>query len=206
MITIESIEKYKGRTMQLTLSEGEPAFINADIVQRFNLKAGMSIPESAWVQILHDNTYRRARERAMYLLDVRDYSYSEMCKKLMNNYEKSICFEVTDELAEKGFINDIRYAENLARKLCEVRLLGHFRARQYMKEKGLPMFVIEEALEEYKDTAPERAAELVRKKYMKYYDTDDRKQMDKLKNALVRQGYSWSDVKAALEILANEEE
>ena len=36
----------------------------------------------------------------MYLLDYRDYSYSELYKKLLNNYGEQICYDVCDKLAE----------------------------------------------------------------------------------------------------------
>jgi regulatory protein len=201
---LEKVEKYKGRTMQLTFSEGEPAFINADTVQKYGLRGGIDIPESAWEEIVHADTYRRARERAMYLLDYRDYSYVELVKKLMNNYEEDICFEVADNLAELGFINDERYAETLARRQFEVKLFGAYRVKMYLREKGIPAAVIEEALEPYEDEAAERAAELVKRRYMKYYDPDDRALMQKLKNALARQGYSYGEIKEAIELLAEE--
>ena len=113
MPKLERVEKYKGRTMQLTFEGGECDFLNADIVQRYSLRAGADIPAAAWEEIKHADTFRRARERAMYLLDYRDYSYADMVKKLMNNYEEDICFEVADDLAGRGFIDDVRYAETL---------------------------------------------------------------------------------------------
>jgi regulatory protein len=201
---LKSVEKYKGRTMQLTFEEGEPAFLNADIVQRYGLKAGVEIPETAWEEIVHANTYRRGRERAMYLLDYRDYSYVELVKKLRNNYDEDVCFEIADNLAELGFINDERYAETIARRLFEVKQFGEYRVKQYMREKGIPTAVIESAVEPYADTAAERAAELVSRKYMKYYDPEDRAMMQKLKNALARQGYSYGEIKDAIDILNDE--
>lgn len=206
MPKIESIEKYKGRTVKLTLDEGEPAFLNADIVSRYGLKAGVSVPDSAWGEIRHADTFRRARERAMYLLDYRDYSYADLVKKLMDNYEEDICFEVADKLAELGFINDRRYAETLARRLCETKLLGEYRARLYMREKGIPAAIIAQSLEPYRDTATERAKELIERKYMKYYDPDDRALMQKLKNALARQGYGFGEIKDAIVLLEEEAE
>ena len=203
-VIIENIEKYKGRTMKLTLSEGEPVFVNADIIAAYSLKAGLSVPEAALKEILAADEKRKARERALYLLDCRDYSYVEMVNKLMNNYSEDTCYEVADELAEKGFINDRRYAELLARRLCESKLLGYFRAKPYMRERGIPMRIIEDALAEYADSAPERAAQLAEKKYMKYFDPSDRAMMQKLKNALVRSGYGFRDIAEAVELLKEE--
>ncbi len=206
LIKIETIEKYKGRTMKLTLSGGEPVFMNADIAARYGLKGGVSVPEAAWAEILHADIFRRARERAMYLLDYRDYSYADLVKKLMNNYDEDICFEVADKLAEQGFLNDRRYAETLAARLCETKLLGAYRALPYMSEKGIPASIIRQALEPYEEDAAERAAELAKKKYMKYFDPEDRALMQKLKNALARNGYSYSEIKTAIELLKDEYE
>ena len=192
--------------MKLSLGEGEPVFISADILQSFNVKAGMTIPAPALAEMQTADSRRKARERALYLLDVRDYSYAEMVRKLMENYSEDISFDTADELAKKGLINDRRYAALLARRLCGNKLLGYFRAKPYMREKGIPPAIIERALADYADTAPERAAELVRRKYMKYLDPDDRGMMNKLKAALVRSGYSFSEAAAAVEIVCGEEE
>lgn len=198
MPKLERVEKYKGRTMQLTFEDGECDFLNADIVQRYSLRAGADIPAAAWAEIKHADTFRRARERAMYLLDYRDYSYADMVKKLMNNYEEDICFEVADDLAGRGFIDDVRYAETLARQKFEVKLLGEFRVKQFLREKGIPAAVIEQALEPYREDAAERARELAERRYMKYFDPDDRDLMQKLKNALARQGYGYGEIKEAI--------
>ena len=205
MPVIESIEKFKGRTMKLVLSEGEPVFISGDIVGQYSLKAGMSVPAPAVAEIVEADTRRKARERALCLLDVRDYSYAEMVKKLMENYGEDIAFDTADELAKKGLINDRRYAGLLARRLCEGKLLGYFRAKPYMREKGIPLAIIESVLAGYSGSAPERAAALIRKKYMKYYDPEDRAMMQKLKAALVRSGYSFSEAAAAVELISGEE-
>ena len=69
----------------------------------------------------------------------------------MNNYEEDICFEVADDLAGRGFIDDVRYAETLARQKFEVKLLGEFRVKQFLREKGIPAAVIEQALEPYRE-------------------------------------------------------
>lgn len=204
MIKIESIEKYKGRTLKLTLLDAELAFINADTVSKFSISAGDTFDEEEWKEILHADEYRRARERALYLLDYRDHSYVELCKKLMKNYGEDICYEVADNLAESGLIDDARYAEALARRQCEVKLFGSYKARLYLREKGIPAALINEALEPYEETAAERAAELISRRYMKYFDPDDRALMQKLKNALARQGYSYSQIKDAIEIVMQE--
>lgn len=201
MKTIDSIEKYKGKTLKIVFDDGETAFVNSDIVSQYGMKAGINIPESAWQEVIRADMLRKAKERGRYLLDGKDYSYVELVKKLMQTYDEDICFEVADEFAQKGYINDWRYAELIARRLCEVKLYGSYRAKMYMRERGIPLAAIENALQQYEENAAERAADLVEKKYMKYYDPDDRALMQKLKNALVRNGYSYGEIKDALQIL-----
>lgn len=137
MMKILSVEKYKGSTWRIDFENLEPAFLNSEIISKYNLRAGAEIPGDAWEEIVYSNDLRRARERAMYLLDYRDYSYSELYKKLLANYDEQICYDVCDRLAELGFISDRRYAESLARKYMEVKKFGYYRAVQEMRQKGL---------------------------------------------------------------------
>lgn len=180
----------------INFSEGEPAFINGDIISQFNLKNGMQIPQSAWEEIVYANDFRKARERALYLLDYRDYSYIELFKKLEKNYDEDICYDVLDSLVKAGVINDRRYAENLAEKLMTVKKVGYYKAIQEMRFKGISKNLADEVLEPYAEETIERIVELLQTKYFKKLEQDNG--INKVKNALVRQGYSYSDINDAL--------
>ena len=202
MPTIQSVEKYKGSTYQVNFTEGEPAFINSEIISQFNLRAGLELPESAWEQVLYANAFRKARERALYLLDYRDYSYIELYKKLESNYDEDICYEVLDSLAKVGIIDDRRYAENLAEKLVSVKKFGYFRAVQEMRLKGISKDLADEVLSAYEDTVQDRLIELLKAKYAR--KLEDENGITKVKNALVRQGYSYNQINEALDELFDE--
>lgn len=204
MLKIISVEKYKGSTYRVDIENSEPTFLNSEIISKYNVRSSMEVSEDLWDEIVYSNEFRRARERAMYLLDYRDYSYSELYKKLLNNYGEQICYDVCDKLAELGFINDRRYAESLARKYMEVKKLGYFRAVQEMRLKGLSKELIDEVLSGYEDTVHERLAELVEKKYIRKLEDEDG--VKKVKNALARQGYSYSDINAVLDDILESED
>lgn len=146
-----------------------------------------------------DPIYRRARERALYLLDYRDHCYAEIVTKLLKNYDEEVAYAVADELADKGMIDDERYAESMARRLVEVKLYGTYRARQELRRRGVPKSIIEDALAEYEEGGVDRALELIERRYTRYLDPDDRREQQKLIAALVRSGYSFGEAKAALE-------
>ncbi|MCD8107354.1 MAG: RecX family transcriptional regulator [Oscillospiraceae bacterium] len=196
MPTITSIEKYKGNTMRVDLDESDPLFINVDVLNEYHLQKDMTLPESAIEEIIHSNDFRRAKERALYLLDERDYSYIELYKKLERNYSEDICLEVCNRLSEIGCINDRRYSERLAEHYCVTKRFGLRRAREEMRKRGISNDLITEALYPYEDTVQERIAELIEKKYARYLT--DEKGTEKVKAALVRQGYSFSEVNRAL--------
>ena len=199
---ITAIEKYKGSTYRIDFDEGEPAYLNSEIINKFNLKAGLDLPLSAWEQIKAESDFRRARERALYLLDRRDYSFVEMFKKLRQNYDEELCYRVMQRLVELGAINDRRYAEGLARHYMEVKLFGRRRAFQEMRVKGLTKEVIDIALEEYEEGVEERLRKLIEKKYLRIMT--DEKGVNRAKNALVRYGYDYSDINKVFRELESE--
>ncbi len=193
---ITSIEPFRGKTLKISFESGEPIFINSNIAAEYHLEKDIDIPQSGVEDIVRANDTRRAKERALYLLDNRDYSYAELFKKLAENYDEDICYEVLNRLAEIGCIDDRRYARYLAEKLCTVKKYGYFKAREEMRLKGLSRDIIEEALADYSEGSSERLLELIDKKYARYLT--DEKGVKKVKAALARLGYSFADINAAI--------
>ncbi|MDE5860472.1 MAG: RecX family transcriptional regulator [Oscillospiraceae bacterium] len=200
MMVITEISLFKGSTMCVVFDDKSRIYINSSIVSEYNLKAGMSIPAAAVEEIADANDFRRARERALYLLDGRDYSFVELYKKLETNYSEDICLRVCKNMAEMRLINDRRYAEMRARELFEVKGVGMYKARQELKRRGLSDKIIDEAVEPYSDEEESfsRLEELVERKYERYLV--DEKGVKKVKNALFRQGYSYSEINAVLDL------
>ncbi|MBQ8622934.1 MAG: regulatory protein RecX [Oscillospiraceae bacterium] len=196
MFKIEKVSQFKGKTLQIDFDGREPIFIHADIVFDYHISAGVVMSENAIEEVIRANDARRAKERALYLLDERDYSYVELFKKLEKNYDEDICFEVLNRLVELGCINDRRYSKKLAEHLCVTKKYGYYRAREEMRARGLPNELIDEALAEFEDDTHERLMLLIEKKYARYLC--DEKGVNKVKSALVRLGYSYSQVNSAI--------
>lgn len=197
---ITEISKYKGSTMCVIFDDGERIYIHEKILSECHLKEGINVPQEAVEEIVAANDYRRARERALYLLDARDYSFVELYQKLEKNYDEDICIRVCKNMAELRLINDRRYAESLARQLFEVKRVGMFKAKQELKRRGLSDKIIEEVTEPYADEEESfsRLEELVERKYERYLT--DEKGVKKVKNALLRQGYRYSEINAVLDL------
>lgn len=202
---VTDVSPFKGSMMCVELSGGGLAqemkiYIHSEIIRKYNVAKGMELSEKEADRLIYENDLRRARERALYLMESRDHSYRELFDKLEKNYSEDICFEVCNRLAEIGVINDRRYAEKLCRQLFEVKKLGRYRVKQEMRLKGLGSEIIEEAMENFleEDEPFERLEKLVEQKYERYLT--DRKGVEKVKNALARKGYSFGEIKEVLDL------
>ena len=91
MPRLESVQKYKGSTWEIVLDNNEHVYLSFEIVSRFSLSEGQEYDDEDWQEIVAENEFRKARERALYLLDYRDYSYIELYNKLEKTYGTEIC-------------------------------------------------------------------------------------------------------------------
>ena len=119
-MTVNSAVRYKGNTWEVFI-DGNRIYLHKEIVADYGLRPGAEISPERYEEMMLASDRRRATERGLYLLDYRDYSYSELFKKLNENYDEDTCYYVLNKLVSLGLINDRRYAENLARKYMEVQ-------------------------------------------------------------------------------------
>lgn len=193
---VEEVSQFKGETLRVDFDCREPIFINSSVVSSLGIRSGITMTEEDIEEAVSRNDFRRARERALYLLDERDYGYVEMFKKLENNYSEDICYEVVNDLSRLGLIDDRRYAQKCAEYFLTRKLWGKYRAREEMRRRGIPSELIDEALEEYDEGSDERLRELVEKKYAR--KLADENGVNKVKAALARQGFSYDEIKRVL--------
>lgn len=197
---ILSVSQYKGKTFCLEIENFRNVYINESTVTKYNLKAGLDLPQHALEEIEASDLQRKAKERALYLLSSRDYCFVELYNKLSHTYPHEISLSVCKRMGELGLVNDRNYAEKYARELFNIKHLGMFRAKQEMKRRGLTENVIEEAVEPYRDNdnTLQRLEELVEKKYERYLI--DESGVKKVKSALARLGYSYDSINSVLDL------
>ena len=206
---ILSVKRYKGSTFEAELDDGRKLYLHADIITDFGIRSGMETDRDTLRKIIYASNFRRAYQRALYLLDYRDYTYSEMYKKLVDNYKsEALCTAVMKRLTEHGFIDDERYAERMARKLVEVKHFGYRRSKRELMQKGISEFIAEDALSPYSAAFEDNLMELLKTKHSRYLtDREDKRSIEKVKSALVRYGYDFTEINRAVkEYFENAEE
>jgi regulatory protein len=197
---VTSVSKYKGSTYEVELDYERKIYLHAEIIADFGVRTDMELDQTELRRVIYASNFRRAYQRALYLLDVRDYSCKEMSDKLIGTYKNErLCAAVIEKLKSIGALNDERYAEKLARKYVEVKRFGYRRAKREMMLRGIGQFLAEDALGQYTETFAENLAELLRGKYARFLtDSSDRKQIERVKSSLVRSGYSFDEINRAV--------
>ena len=135
-------------------------------------------------------------EKAVSLLNYRAHSRKELADKLK---QKTGCGdedlnEVLDRLEELGFLNDRTYAVSVVRS-CTRKGYGKQRALSELNRRGIPKELHEEALAEM----PETDSTLERLIRTKLRNPSDRDDVRRVSAAMVRRGFSWDEIRRALE-------
>ena len=199
---ITSITKKNGTRWQIEVDDEYWAILDAEIIVNQHLKVGVELTEERMEEILRAADFRRARERALYLLDYRDHSRGEIVEKLSRNVDRVIAEEVADKLCELGLFDDGAYAQKLARHVLLTKKYGARRAEFEMRRKGIDGRLAAEAVAEV-EPDEDLLEELALKKYGRYLEDDpDGKGRDKAIRGLMRLGHGYYEAEAAVDAAA----
>lgn len=183
------------------LEEGDPLRITQNELLQFGLYQGMDLSPELVVQL--QNTGRRSESRAAAarLASGRMLSRKELTDKLnRKGIDLDTAEETADWLESLGAVDDAAYAGVIARHYAAG---GHGpgRVRQELQRRGIPRQLWEDALSQLPDSA-EAIDRFLRKKLGGR--APDRAMLKKLSDALLRRGFSWNDIRPALNRLGGE--
>lgn len=141
-------------------------------------------------------------QRALKMLERRDYSRGELTEKLMEKGEPAAESEAAAQrLEELGLINDGRYAAIVVRHYA-AKGYGLSRIKNELYRRHIDRDLWDEALEELPDQSG-RLDSLLRQKLRG--QLSDPTQLKKATDALARRGFSWNEIKAAVARLETDE-
>lgn len=194
---IDDVQRRRGSLVQLVL-DGEPAaLIDRKTFEESPYEVGSSLSEEQWVALKKESKTRRAWDKALYLLSLRDYARAQLQRKLEREAGSELARETVERLERAGLLNDGAYARRLARDMVERRHFSRRRTLQELTARGLDRETAEEAVEELEPDDAEQALELLRKKrYNELSDPDTRR---RAASALARAGFGWDAVRRAME-------
>ena len=145
-----------------------------------------------------------AKQKALALLDRRDWSRAELLRKLdEKGFDAAAAEAAVDRLAELGFVDDARYAPIVVRHYA-AKGYGAQRVRGELQRRGIPKELWDAALAEM----PEQDGTVDRllRSRLRGADLSDRAALKRAADALLRRGYGWDEIHSAVERLRAERE
>lgn len=197
---IEKIEKSKhkqGRVL-VHLEGGDLLRITEDELLRFDLYTGLDIGPETVVKLQKCAARSETRLRAVNMISARALSKRELQKRLRDKgAEEADAEAATDWLEDIGALDDLAYAKTIVRHYS-ANGYGEAKLRDELHCRGVPREHWDEALATAPDPAETIARVIATKTKGKALDERERK---KLSDLLLRRGFAWRDVKAALSAL-----
>lgn len=196
---ILSITRQRRQLYRLELDGGDPVEVDVRTFDESPYREGADLTEEQLNTLLATSRYNRARERALYLLGLRDYSCHELEQKLYTEAPPAVAAAVVERLREVGLLDDERYAVRLARSLSETKHYPRRRIEQELHRRGISTVLIQDAVSALDGEDFEQALALLQKKYYnKLNDPDSRR---RVVAALARRGFGYGAIRRALDAL-----
>lgn len=171
----------------LRITEGE--------LLRFGLSAGLDIDAETVVELQRSAARSETRVRAANIVSARPLSRRELTKRLCEKgAAEADAEETADWLEEIGALNDGDYAAMLARHYSGAGY-GEAKIRDELYRRGVPRELWEDALSALPEAQETIMRVIAQKTKGRALDEKGRK---RLSDMLLRRGFAWRDVRAAL--------
>ncbi|MDY2612447.1 MAG: regulatory protein RecX [Lachnospiraceae bacterium] len=199
-MTVTKIEPVT-KTRYKVYVDGQFAFVlYKGELSRYHIAEDSELEEEIYQNLRKEIVLKRAKLRAIHLLNDMGRTESQLRTKLLrNDYPPDIVEEAIAYVKSFGYINDAEYARNFIENRKEKKSKKEIYAA--LCQKGLPKDLIETALEErYADDDSIAAIEaIVRKKKFDPKSTDYR-EMQKMMGYLVRKGFRYDDIRQVIQV------
>ena len=194
---IERIEasKHKRGRVLVFLEDGVCLKITEQELLDFGLRSGDELDEETLKRLKDAAGVSNVKANAADLIGKRAMSRRDLERKLQEKGASEAEARYASEWLEAiGAINDADYAVLLA-QYCARQGYGPARVREKLYEKGVPRELWDDAL----DSLPDPAESIDRFLEHKLRGNPlDEKEKKRLSDALLRRGFSWSDIRAGL--------
>ncbi len=110
--TVREVKPLGRKRYKVLLEDASVIALYQSDLNRFDIKEGASVSKEK-AESVFNILKKRALERALHLLEKKDYTCSQMKKKLKEGYYPEAIVENTlEELTSRHYLDDERYADN----------------------------------------------------------------------------------------------
>ena len=177
------------------LEGGDLLRVTESELLRFGLSIGLDIDEGTVVELRQSGARSETRVRAANMISARPLSRKELLKKLREKGAlEADAEDAADWLEEIGALNDADYAAMLVRHYGGMGY-GEAKIRDELYRRGVPRELWADALERSPDERETILRVIAQKTKGRALDEKGRR---RLSDMLLRRGFAWRDVRAAL--------
>ena len=196
-VTVTSCEQQGKGKYKVCFDNGVECFLYRGEIRDYHILPQADISEENYRLLLSETLSKRARKRAMHLLEQMDRSEMKLREKLnANGYPQECIDDAIDYVKSFHYLDDFRLACNLVRYQCE--RLSRQQLIQKLLSKGISMEVAQQALEtEYTAEESEQIQALLRKRKYEPENCDEG-EFRRTYSYLARRGFRSSDILKAM--------
>lgn len=200
---IISHQKGRGKKIHLLIDDEYQITTDVDFWAEHYYKDGTEIDEEQWQELVDLINYKKAVDKCYDLLSRRDHSVKELKNKLLRTVDELNADRAIAKMLESGYLDDEKYAVTLLNHLIENKKMSKAFIKQEMYKRGLSSEIISSTLDGVEIDNASSCAELIMTKYRNKISVEGGK--DKVIAALMRRGFSYSDIKDAFYMIENDE-
>ena len=199
MIIVKEIEAVGKGRYRVKFDTGVTCLLYRKEMSSFSIEKGKGITAQQYQELLEEVVGKRAKKRALHLLEQMDRTEKQLRDKLLANEYPQSCIDGAIAYV-KGFhyLDDSRYASNYVRfsqeKMSKVQM------KQKLMQKGIASSVIADAIEEaYVADEMEQIMALLRKRKF-VPEKADEKEFQRTYQYVMRRGFKSSDILKAMKM------
>ena len=194
VVSLKFLSK-KNNLFNVKLENSSNYKVHADFVVEFNIKKNSLVKKEILINAVNQTEKRLIKNKIVVLLSYRQRSKNELKELfLTNGFSLNNIKDVINDLEQRGYINDHKFAYMYASHLVKEKKLGQFLVEQKLKEHKIDSQTIKVIVSRlYKDfPSVEMINEIIRKK--KRFNSKSEKDKIKLTNYLKRKGFQLEEI------------
>ncbi len=198
-----TVKEGKANKIHIYVDEEYRATVDSDYWYSEKYRNIKDINEEELAELLDSVSFRRACNKGLDFLSRRPYGTKELVKKLCEKgHEKDSAEKACERLLELGLLNDEEYARILANDLLERKKYSVKRIKQELSFRGIDREIVENTVDLLDNNPQNSIILIIKKKYLN--KLNDEKGRKRAVDGLMRLGYSYNDIKSALNLIEEE--
>ena len=201
MIIVKEIEAVGKGRYRVQFDTGVTCLLYRKEMSSFSIEKGKKITAQQYQELLEEVVGKRAKKRALHLLEQMDRTEKQLRDKLLaNEYPQSCIDEAIAYVKGFHYLDDSRYASNYVRFSQEK--MSRVQMKQKLMQKGIASSVIADAIEEgYVADEMEQIMALLQKRKFVPEEADE-KEFQRTYQYVMRRGFKSSDILKAMKMEA----